>query len=115
MHMKVNLVCDYRVSIIIEEIDVYKLNYRSRAYEDIFPILLTILTRKKSRKKRNNANQHTSDESTIYDPYFCTGRAATLLDGVFQRHTREKVPIRIFHEKRDFYRDMVCNWTYLTI
>jgi len=50
-----------------------------------------------------------TDKTIVYDPYYCTGRAAIHLDGVFQRHKSKKImpsTIRIQHEKRDFYSDI---------
>ena len=49
-------------------------------------------------------------EATIYDPYYCAGRAAKLLNDVFQqRRLKQSIApiIRIQHEKRDFYRDIL--------
>ncbi|KAL7547632.1 hypothetical protein ACHAWF_010929 [Thalassiosira exigua] len=92
----------------------------ARAYDDIFPLLMKhILDKKQKRnKKRKGANQQSkkgrgecNDTTIIYDPYYCTGRAATLLKDVFQRHKSDNMPsgIQITHEKRDFYRDIRQN------
>jgi hypothetical protein len=68
----------------------------ARAYEDILPLMECVLVG--NRKA----------EATIYDPYYCAGRAATLLNNVFQQR-RLQQSIRIQHEKRDFYRDIQMN------
>mmetsp|Transcript_20535 Transcript_20535/g.37045 ORF Transcript_20535/g.37045 Transcript_20535/m.37045 type:complete len:423 (+) Transcript_20535:145-1413(+) len=85
----------------------------ARAYDDIFPLLEYILAKKqnpnsKQKSKHAKSKQDNKDEKVIYDPYYCTGRAATLLDGVFQRHKSNTISakIRIQHEKRDFYHDI---------
>ncbi|KAL3811275.1 hypothetical protein ACHAXA_009275 [Cyclostephanos tholiformis] len=90
----------------------------ARAYEDIFPLLEYIL----AGWGKDDAGKITTDttiagpqgrhgcenEAIIYDPYYCAGRAASLLDDVFRRN--EPHPrIRIQHEKRDFYRDIEQN------
>mmetsp|Transcript_21990 Transcript_21990/g.53220 ORF Transcript_21990/g.53220 Transcript_21990/m.53220 type:complete len:392 (+) Transcript_21990:92-1267(+) len=74
-----------------------------RAYEDIFPLLLeSTQSTKRIQDKKGGCT-----ETTIYDPYFCTGRAATLLNDVFQRHNKKLLTtMRIQHEKRDFYHDI---------
>ncbi|KAL9190980.1 hypothetical protein ACHAXT_000686 [Thalassiosira profunda] len=78
----------------------------ARAYDDIYPLLQHILDKKRKRKKSSNSNQSSPEvrQPTIYDPYYCTGRAATLINDVFQRHRGGSISIA--HEKRDFYRDM---------
>ena len=68
----------------------------ARAYEDILPLMECVLVG--NRKA----------EATIYDPYYCAGRAATLLKNVFQQR-RLQQSIHIQHEKRDFYRDIQMN------
>jgi hypothetical protein len=78
-----------------------------RAYEDILPIIGYVL-----KKKINRYNSQS--DVTIYDPYFCTGRAATLLNATFEQHTtgnKRHTNIRIQHEKRDFYQDVRQNNT----
>jgi hypothetical protein len=65
----------------------------ARAYEDILPLMECVVVG--NRKA----------EATIYDPYYCAGRAATLLNNLFQQR-RLQQSIRIQHEKRDFYRDI---------
>lgn len=65
----------------------------ARAYEDIFPLMEYVLVGKQKK------------EATIYDPYYCAGRAATLLTDVFQQR-RLQQSIRIQHQKRDFYHDI---------
>jgi hypothetical protein len=52
--------------------------------------------------------QGCTSETIIYNPYYCTGRAATLLNDVFQC-TQISTPIQIQHKKRDFYRDIRKN------
>ncbi len=86
-----------------------------RAYEDIFPLMEYILAGKQkndSKKRPSTAEpqnkQGCTSEKIIYDPYYCAGRAATLLNDVFQR-TQISTLIRIQHEKRDFYRDIRQN------
>lgn len=64
--------------------------------------------------KRNHSKGHssheTSNEITIYDPYFCTGRAASLLEQTFREHSAKKqTRVCIKHEKRDFYKDICKN------
>jgi len=82
----------------------------ARAYDDIFPLLEHVLAKKKNRgnKRKHSNEQPKGDETILYDPYYCTGRAAVHLNGVFQRHNSEKISssIRIRHEKRDFYCDV---------
>lgn len=68
----------------------------ARAYEDILPLMQYILVGKQKK------------EATIYDPYYCAGRAATLLNDVFQKR-RLQQSIRIQHDKRDFYHDIQMN------
>jgi len=77
----------------------------ARAYDDIYPLLEYVLTNKQKCKH----NRKCSNEATIYDPYYCAGRAGTLLDDLFQRHQSKRISstsIRIQHEKRDFYKDI---------
>jgi hypothetical protein len=75
----------------------------ARAYDDIFPLIHYILVK--------TQNMHACSKSTIYDPYYCAGRAATLLREQFQERnsTKLSIPIHIQHEKRDFYRDIRQN------
>jgi hypothetical protein len=88
----------------------------ARAYDDIFPLMEYILAGKQkhdSRKRPSIAEptqhkQGRTGETIIYDPYYCAGRAATLLNDVFQR-SKTSTPIRIQHEKRDFYHDIKQN------
>lgn len=68
----------------------------ARAYEDILPLMEYVLVGKRKV------------EATIYDPYYCAGRAATLLNDVFHQR-RLQQSIRIQHEKRDFYHDIQMN------
>jgi len=64
-----------------------------------------------SKKPSKNTSSKTErKEVVLYDPYFCTGRAATLLNKMFQQNHKESRPkIRIQHEKRDFYQDLSQN------
>ena len=87
----------------------------ARAYDDIFPLMEYILAGKQKNDSRKSSSiaepqhkQGRTSETIIYDPYYCAGRAATLLNGVFQR-SKISTPIRIQHEKRDFYRDIKQN------
>jgi hypothetical protein len=59
-----------------------------QAYDDIAPILdlLLLSTQKPSRSK-----------VTIYDPYFCDGRAGRVL---------RELGFQVQHDKRDFYKDI---------
>ena len=72
-----------------------------RAYADIYPLLQYCL------KRRNK-----SDEAVIYDPYFCTGSAATLMEKTFVAN-KDGLPfplqVRIHHKKVDFYVDIQQN------
>ena len=94
----------------------------ARAYDDIYPLMEYFLAKKKSKSKKkkkkknkggdDQSSQTNNDEATIiYDPYYCAGRAATLLSEVFQRHKGSNMilsssTIHIQHEKRDFYKDI---------
>jgi hypothetical protein len=73
------------------------------AYADIYPLLQYHL--QKNKKSNNEA-------VIIYDPYFCTGSAATLMEQTFQRN-KDKLPlpspVRIHHKKADFYVDIKQN------
>jgi len=67
-----------------------------RAYTDVFPVIETLIQQKCKGKR-----------VIIYDPFYCTGRAASLLRQCLQSNNEklaEKVDIQ--HEKRDFYRDL---------
>ena len=81
----------------------YKTDYNDhfetplRAYTDILPLMQTAMGKKKSDEQKNNP------EFTIYDPYFCTGRAASLLKQTF---CECNMTINIHHKKRDFYKDI---------
>ena len=78
----------------------------ARAYDDIYPLLEYVLINKQKCKHNRSGS---SNEATIYDPYYCAGRAGTLLNDLFQRHQSKRLPstsIRIQHEKRDFYKDI---------
>ena len=81
----------------------YKTDYNDhfetplRAYIDILPLMQTAIGEKKIEGQKNNS------EFTIYDPYFCTGRAATLLKQTFMECN---TTVNIQHKKRDFYKDI---------
>jgi len=92
----------------------------ARAYDDIFPLLEYTMAKKQThnnnkKKKSSNKEAHNeqgnSHETIIYDPYYCAGRAAILISDVFQRHQSENISstIKVQHEKRDFYRDILQN------
>lgn len=91
----------------------YKTDYNdhfetpSRAYDDIFPILEHVLLNK--QKQKTNKQGTSKNEATIYDPYYCAGRAAILLTELFQRHKSKSLKIHVKHDKRDFYRDIQEN------
>ena len=75
-----------------------------RAYNDIYPLLQYCLTR--------NKNSSTNNEAAIYDPYFCTGSAATLMEKTFACNKQSlplPTPVRIHHKKADFYVDIKQN------
>ncbi len=73
-----------------------------RAYADIYPLLQYYLEK----------NKKNSNEAVIYDPYFCTGSAATLMEQTFKSN-KDKLPlpspVRIHHKKADFYVDIQQN------
>merc|ERR1719310_2473068 len=70
-----------------------------RAYTDIFPVIETLIQQKCKGKQGKRV--------TIYDPFFCTGRAASLLRQCLQSHNEELAEkVDIQHEKRDFYKDL---------
>ena len=71
-----------------------------RAYADIYPLLQYCL-----QKNKMSSNE----EAVIYDPYFCTGSAATLIEQTFKSYKDKSPlpsPVRIHHKKADFYVDM---------
>eukprot|EP00985_Skeletonema_marinoi_P000163 scaffold51_cov152-Skeletonema_marinoi.AAC.4 len=74
-----------------------------RAYADIYPLLRYCLQKHKKSNK---------EEAIIYDPYFCTGTAATLMEQTFKSN-KDKSPLpcptRIHHKKADFYVDVQQN------
>ena len=76
----------------------------ARAYDDIYPLLEYVLTNKqKCKHNRSGSN----NEVAIYDPYYCAGRAGTLLNDLFQRHKSKRISstsIRIQHESVTFTR-----------
>ncbi|KAL7453554.1 hypothetical protein ACHAWC_005713, partial [Mediolabrus comicus] len=75
-----------------------------RAYNDIYPLLQYCLTR--------NKNNSTNNKAVIYDPYFCTGSAVTLMEKTFASN-KQSLPlplaVRIHHKKADFYVDIKQN------
>jgi hypothetical protein len=63
-----------------------------------------------AKSRSSNISKSNSSEFTIYDPYFCTGRAVTLLKQTFSNHNaKSQAKVRIQHEKRDFYKDIRKN------
>ncbi len=84
----------------------------SRAYFDLLPLLDYVLCDQRDQTKDSlmNSSKTESKEVVLYDPYFCTGRAAILLNEIFEQNHKESRPkIRIQHEKRDFYHDVRNN------
>ena len=78
-----------------------------RAYTDILPLMQDALNKKDEQE--GNAKNSPS-KLTIYDPYFCTGRAASLLEQTFSHYkSKSNAVIYIQHEKRDFYKDICKN------
>lgn len=78
-----------------------------RAYNDIYPLLQYCLARNK-----NNNNNRSNEAAIIYDPYFCTGSAATLMEKTFASNKQSlplPTPVRIHHKKADFYADIKQN------
>ena len=71
-----------------------------RAYTDIRPLMQIAIDKK---IKVYNTNKSSSPQFIIYDPYFCTGRAKSLLEETFSKCNTE---ILVQHQKRDFYKDM---------
>ena len=86
----------------------------ARAYDDIFPLLERVLATKGAKRNGtagrdgDGGGAGSDDHATIYDPYYCTGRSADLIDDAFRRHEgASRVPpsrVRVRHEKRDFYK-----------
>lgn len=77
-----------------------------RAYNDIYPLLQYCLARNKNNNNRSN------EAAIIYDPYFCTGSAATLMEKTFASNKQSlplPTPVRIHHKKADFYADIKQN------
>ena len=75
-----------------------------RAYADIYPLLQYCL--QKNKKSNNN------ESAIIYDPYFCTGTAAILMEQTFKSNKHKSplpTPVRIHHKKADFYVDIRQN------
>ena len=75
-----------------------------RAYTDILPLVQGVMDERLGTPHSNTENN--SSEFTIYDPYFCTGRAKSLLEQAFGDCKQQ---IRIKHEMRDFYKDLQQN------
>ncbi len=76
-----------------------------RAYNDIYPLLQYCLARNKNNNRSNEAD-------IIYDPYFCTGSTATLMEKTFASNKQSlplPTPVRIHHKKTDFYVDIKQN------
>lgn len=88
----------------------------ARAYDDIFPLLERALATKDAKRNGTGGDGNaggapgSDDHATIYDPYYCTGRSADLINDAFRRHgSASRVPpsrVRVRHEKRDFYDDV---------
>jgi len=77
-----------------------------RAYADIYPLLQYCL--QKNKQSNNNKNE----AAIIYDPYFCTGTAATLMEQTIKSNKVKSplpTPVRIHHKKADFYVDIRQN------
>ena len=70
------------------------------AYTDIRPLMQIMMNKK---IKDHNTKKSSSPQFTIYDPYFCTGRAKSLLEETFKECNAE---ILVQHQKRDFYKDI---------
>ena len=89
----------------------YKVDYNDhfetprRAYKDVLPLLDLIspsargsLNTKESKKRKRSSTPSHRDDHTLYDPYYCAGRAKDLLNTIgFQN---------VQHAKRDFYADV---------
>ena len=82
-----------------------------RAYEDVLPLLDLVSPAQKGRdidkkaaKKNKKRKRPSSDNAplrtdhTLYDPYYCAGRAKEMLQSVGFPN--------VVHEKRDFYADV---------
>ncbi|KAL7475083.1 hypothetical protein ACHAW6_001014 [Cyclotella cf. meneghiniana] len=79
-----------------------------RAYSDILPLMQNVMNERLSCLQSNTKTSQ-STEFTIYDPYFCTGRAATMLAKIFRGYKTQSTKVHIQHEKRDFYKDIRHN------
>jgi hypothetical protein len=78
-----------------------------RAYTDILPLMQSVI---EAKSRSPNISKSNPSKFTIYDPYFCTGRAATLLEQTFTKHNaKSQTKVCIQHEKRDFYKDIRKN------
>ena len=76
-----------------------------RAYADIYPLLQYCL----QKNKKSSSNK---ESATIYDPYFCTGTAAILMEQTIKSNKHKSplpTPVRIHHKKADFYVDIRQN------
>ena len=74
-----------------------------RAYADIYPLLQRCL-----QKNESSSNK----EAIIYDPYFCTGTAAVLMEQTIKSNKKKAplpCPVKIHHKKADFYVDVRQN------
>ena len=89
----------------------YKVDYNDhfetprRAYEDVLPLLDLIspsargsLNTKESKKRKRSSTPSHRDDHTLYDPYYCAGRAKDLLNAIGFPNVQ--------HAKRDFYADV---------
>ncbi|KAL3801813.1 hypothetical protein HJC23_001209 [Cyclotella cryptica] len=79
-----------------------------RAYSDILPLMQNVMN-ERLRCHQSDTKSSRSTEFTIYDPYFCTGRAATMLGKIFGECKTQSTKVHIQHEKRDFYKDIRQN------
>ncbi len=78
-----------------------------RAYADIYPLLQYCL--QNNKQSSNNKNEAAA---IIYDPYFCTGAAATLMEQTIKSNKAKSplpTPVKIHHKKADFYVDIRQN------
>ena len=88
----------------------YKVDYNDhfetprRAYEDVLPLLDLVspsargsVNANESKKRKRSPTSH-RDDHTLYDPYYCAGRAKELLNSIGFPNVQ--------HAKRDFYADV---------
>ena len=65
-----------------------------QAYRDIAPLIDWI------HHPNSTSTSTTNTTPTLYDPYYCNGRSAVLL---------QSLGYQVQHAKRDFYKDIRCN------